>query len=159
MTVRRIRKRSGGSFPRRTISMYARGLSVREIQGHLAELYGLDVSPELVSAVTDAILEDIAEWWVSRDRGRRPRKLGETTLEAVYPLIFFDALRIKVRDEGTVRNKAVYLALGVRACGSPWRSSASGSNRPPPRACCARSLRESDRPSADGRWAPSSGSG
>jgi hypothetical protein len=70
----------------------------------LAELYGLDVSPELVSAVTDAILEDVAEW------PNRP-------LEPVYPLIFFDALRVKIGDEGTVRNKAVYLALGVRACG------------------------------------------
>ena len=72
--------------------------------GHLAELYGIDVSPDLISAVTDAILDEIAEWQ------NRP-------LEAVYPLVFFDALRVKVRDEGTVRNKAVYLALGDRANG------------------------------------------
>jgi putative transposase len=84
--------------------MYARGMTVREIQGHLAELYGIDVSPVLISAVTDAILEEIAEW---QDR----------PLEALYPLVFFDALRVKVRDEGTVRNKAVYIALGVRADG------------------------------------------
>jgi putative transposase len=70
----------------------------------LAELYGLDVSPELVSAVTEAVLDEIAEWQ------NRP-------LEAAYPLVFFDALRVKIRDEGTVRNKAVYLALGVRADG------------------------------------------
>ena len=84
--------------------MYARGMTVREIQGHLAELYGIDVSPDLISAVTDAILDEIAEWQ------NRP-------LEAVYPLVFFDALRVKVRAEGTVRNKAVYIALGVRADG------------------------------------------
>ena len=101
--IAKYRRRLPG-FDDKIISMYARGLSVREIQGHLAELYGLDVSPDLVSAVTDAILEDIAEWQ------NRP-------LEAVYPLVFFDALRVKIRDEGTVRNKAVYLALGVRACG------------------------------------------
>jgi putative transposase len=91
-------------FDDKIISMYARGLTTREIQAHLADVYGLEVSPELVSAVTDAILEDIAEWQ------NRP-------LEAVYPLIFFDALRVKIRDEGTVRNKAVYIALGVRSCG------------------------------------------
>ena len=84
--------------------MYARGLSVREIQAHLAELYAIDVSPDLISAVTDAILDEVAEW---QDR----------PLEAVYPLVFFDALRVKIRDEGTVRNKAVYLALGVKADG------------------------------------------
>jgi putative transposase len=85
--------------------MYARGMSTREIQGHLRELYGLEVSPDLVSAVTDAVLEEVAEWQ------NRP-------LEALYPLVFLDALRVKVRDEGTVRNKAVYVALGVRADGT-----------------------------------------
>ena len=92
-------------FDEKIISMYARGMSTREIQGHLRELYGLDVSPDLVSAVTDAVLEEVAEWQ------NRP-------LEALYPLIFFDAIRIKVRDEGTVRNKAVYVALGVRPDGT-----------------------------------------
>jgi len=86
------------------VSMYARGMSTREIQGHLRELYGLEVSPDLVSAVTDAVLEEVAEWQ------NRP-------LEALYPLVFLDALRVKVRDEGTVRNKAVYVALGVRPDG------------------------------------------
>ena len=78
-------------FDEKIISMYARGMSVREIAGHVRELYGIDVSPDLISAVTDAILDEIAEWQ------NRP-------LEAVYPLVFFDALRVKVRDEGTVRN-------------------------------------------------------
>ncbi len=92
-------------FDEKIVSMYARGMSTREIQGHLRELYGLDVSPDLISAVTDAVLEEVAEWQ------NRP-------LDAVYPLIFFDAIRIKVRDEGTVRNKAVYVALGVRPDGT-----------------------------------------
>jgi putative transposase len=92
-------------FDDKVISMYARGMTIREIQGHLRELYGIDVSPDLISAVTDAILEEVSEWQ------NRP-------LEALYPLIFFDAIRIKVRDEGTVKNKAVYVALGVRPDGA-----------------------------------------
>ena len=80
--------------------MYARGMSVREIRGHLEELYGIDVSPDLISAVTDAVLEEVAEWQ------NRP-------LDAVYPLVFFDAIRVKIRDEGFVRNKAIYIALGI----------------------------------------------
>ena len=91
-------------FDDKIVSMYARGMSTREIQGHLRELYGLEVSPDLVSAVTDAVLDEVAEWQ------SRP-------LEALYPLVFLDAIRVKVRDEGTVRNKAVYVALGVRPAG------------------------------------------
>src|ERR687886_475041 len=91
-------------FDDKIVSMYARGMSTREIQGHLRELYGLEVSPDLVSAVTDAVLDEIAAWQA------RP-------LEPVYPLVFFDALRVKIRDEGLVRNKAVHIALGVRADG------------------------------------------
>jgi putative transposase len=87
-------------FDDKIISMYARGMSVREIRGHLEEIYGLDVSPDLISAVTDAVLDEVAEWQ------NRP-------LDATYPLVFFDALRVKIRDEGFVRNKAVYIALGV----------------------------------------------
>ena len=87
------------------MSLYARGMSTREIQGHLRELYGLEVSPDLVSAVTDAVLDEVAEWQ------NRP-------LEALCPLVFLDALRVKVRDEGTVRDKAVHVALGVRADGA-----------------------------------------
>ena len=74
--IAKYRRRLPG-FDDKIVSMYARGMTVREIQGHLAELYGVDVSPDLISAVTDAILDEIAEWWVRRDRGRRPRKLDE----------------------------------------------------------------------------------
>ena len=92
-------------FDDKIISMYARGMSTREIVGHLRDLYGIDISPDLISAITDAVLEEVASWQA------RP-------LEAVYPLIFFDALRVKVRDEGLVRNKAVHIALGARADGT-----------------------------------------
>jgi putative transposase len=92
-------------FDEKIVSMYARGMSVREIAGHVRELYGVDVSPDLISTVTDAVLEELAAWQA------RP-------LEAVYPLVFFDALRVKIRDEGTVRNKAVHIALGVRVDGT-----------------------------------------
>src|SRR4029077_10127219 len=92
-------------FDEKIISMYARGMTVREIQGHLRELYGVDVSPDLISTVTDAVLEEVAEWQ------NRP-------LDALYAIVFFDALRVKIRDEGTVRNNAVSLALGVRPDGT-----------------------------------------
>ena len=92
-------------FDDKIISMYARGMSTREIVGHLRDLYGVDVSPDLISAVTDAVLEEIAAWQ------SRP-------LEPIYPMVFFDALRVKIRDEGMVRNKAVHVALGVRADGT-----------------------------------------
>ena len=87
-------------FDDKIISMYARGMSVREIRGHLEELYGIEVSPDLISTVTDAVLETVAEW-----QGR--------PLDNCYPLVFFDAIRVKIRDEGFVRNKAVYIALGI----------------------------------------------
>jgi putative transposase len=86
-------------FDDKIISMYSRGMSVREIRGHLEELYGVDVAPSLISRVTDEVMDEVREWQ------SRP-------LDEVYPLIIFDALRVKIRDEGTVRNKAVYLALG-----------------------------------------------
>lgn len=87
-------------FDARIISLYARGLSVREIQAHLKELYGTEVSPDLISRVTDAVLDEVKEWQT------RP-------LEALYPVVFFDALRVKVRDEGIVKSKAVYVALAL----------------------------------------------
>ena len=92
-------------FDQKIISMYARGMSVREIRGHLEELYGIDVSPDLISAVTDAVLEEVTEWQ------NRP-------LDVCYPLVFFDAIRVKIRDEGFVRNKAVYIALAILPDGS-----------------------------------------
>ena len=102
--IARYQRRFPG-FDEKIVSMYARGMTVREIQGHLLELYGLEVSPDLISTVTDAVLETVAEWQ------NRP-------LEAMYPLVFFDALRVKIRDEGLVRNKAVYVALGVTPDGT-----------------------------------------
>ena len=87
-------------FDDKVISMYARGMTVREIRGHLEDLYGIDVSPALISTITDAVLEEVGEWQ------NRP-------LDTCYPLVFFDAIRVKIRDEGFVRNKAVYIALGI----------------------------------------------
>ena len=84
--------------------MYARGMSVREIRGHLKELYGVEISPDLISRVTDAVLEDVKAWQVR-------------ALDAVYPVVIFDALQVKIRDHGIVKNKAVYLALAIRADG------------------------------------------
>src|SRR6188472_2622118 len=92
-------------FDEKIVSMYARGMTTREIQGHLMEIYGLDVSPDLTSTVTDAVLEAVGEWQ------NRP-------LEPMYPIVFFDALRVKIREEGLVRNKAVYIALGVQPGGT-----------------------------------------
>lgn len=92
-------------FDDKIISMYARGMSTREITGHLRELYGIEVSADLISAVTDAVLEEVAAWQI------RP-------LEAVYPLVFLDALRVKIRDESLVRNKAIHIAIGVRVDGT-----------------------------------------
>ena len=92
-------------FDDKVISLYARGLPVREIQGHLSELYGLEVSPDLISTITGEVMDEVIEWQ------NRP-------LEPMYPLVFFDALRVKIRDEGSVKNEAVYLALGVRADGT-----------------------------------------
>ena len=102
--IARYQRRFPG-FDEKIVSMYARGMTVREIQGHLMELYGLEVSPDLISTVTDAVLETVAEWQ------NRP-------LDEMYPLVFFDALRVKIRDEGLVRNKAVYVALGVTPDGA-----------------------------------------
>ena len=91
-------------FDDRILSLYARGMTVREIQAHLHELYRVEVSPDLISRVTDAVLEEVRDWQ------NRP-------LDGVYPVVFFDALRVKIRDEGLVRNKAVYLALAITCQG------------------------------------------
>ncbi len=91
-------------FDDKIISMYARGMSTREITGHLRELYGIDVSPDLISTVTDGVLEEVTAWQ------QRP-------LDPAYPLVFFDAIRVKIRDEGMVRSKAIHIALGVRTDG------------------------------------------
>jgi len=91
-------------FDDKILSLYARGMTVREIQGHLAEIYGTDVSPDLISRVTDGVLEEVRDWQ------NRP-------LDTVYPVVFFDALRVKIRDEGLVKNKAVYVALAINPNG------------------------------------------
>ena len=101
--IGKYRRRFPG-FDDKIIALYARGMSKRDIQAHVRELYGIEVSPDLVSAVTDSVIDEVAAWQA------RP-------LEATYAIVFFDALRVKIRDEGLVRNKAVYLAIGVRSSG------------------------------------------
>ena len=91
-------------FDDKIISLYARGMTVREIQGYLAELYGTEVSPDFISSVTDEVMAETLAWQ------SRP-------LEPMYPVVFFDALRVKIRGDGVVSNKAVYLALGIQADG------------------------------------------
>ncbi|MEO8968913.1 MAG: IS256 family transposase [Solirubrobacteraceae bacterium] len=92
-------------FDDRVISLYARGLTVREIQGHLMEIYGTEVSPDLISRITDAVIED-AKLWQTRP------------LDSVYAIVYLDALIVKVRDGHTVRNHACYLAIGVNLEGT-----------------------------------------
>ena len=92
-------------FDDKIIAMYARGMTVREIQGYLAQMYALEVSPELISKVTDAVMSEVTAWQ------SRP-------LETMYPVVFFDALRVKIREDAVVRSKAVYLALGILPDGS-----------------------------------------
>ncbi|MFM7703842.1 MAG: IS256 family transposase [Rubrivivax sp.] len=87
-------------FDDKIVAMYARGMTVREIQAFLAEQYGTEVSPEFISSVTDAVMSEVTAWQA------RP-------LEPMYPVVFFDALRVKIREDAVVRNKAIYLALGV----------------------------------------------
>ena len=91
-------------FDDRIIALYARGMSTRDIQTHIEEIYGITVSPSLVSAVTEAVMDEAVAW-------------QHRLLEATYAIIYFDALRVKIRDEGLVRNKAVYLAIGVTCAG------------------------------------------
>jgi putative transposase len=92
-------------FDDKILALYARGLTVREIQGFLHEMYAVEVSPDLISTVTDAVVEEVTTWQAR-------------ALDRVYAVVFFDALRVRIRDEGTVRMKAVYLALGIRTDGS-----------------------------------------
>lgn len=93
-------QRSFKGFDDKILSMYARGMSVRDIQAHLAEIYGTEVSPDLISSVTHAVVEEVQAWQA------RP-------LDAVWPIVFLDALVIKVRDQGVVQNKSAYIALGM----------------------------------------------
>ena len=87
-------------FDDKIIALYARGLTMREVQGFLLESYGVEVSAEFISSVTDAVMAEVTAWQ------SRP-------LEVMYPVVFFDALRVKIKEDAVVRNKAIYLALGV----------------------------------------------
>jgi putative transposase len=97
--VRKHQRRFAG-FDDKIVSMYARGMSTREIQGHLEEIYGVEVSPALISEVTDAVVEELKAW-------------QNRALEPLYPIIFMDALYVKIRHEGRVENRAVYVAMGI----------------------------------------------
>jgi putative transposase len=101
--IAKYRRRFPG-FDDKIIALYARGMSTRDIQAHVREIYGIEVSPDLVSAVTDQVIDEVTAWQA------RP-------LEPSYAIVFFDALRVKIRDEGLVKNKAVYLAIGMDAAG------------------------------------------
>jgi putative transposase len=105
-------------FDDKILSMYARGMSTREIQGHLKEIYGVEISPSLISEVTDAVVEEVQQWQ------SRP-------LEALYPIIYLDALYVKMRHEGRVENRAVYVAVGIKLNGLKdvlglWTGNAEG---------------------------------
>lgn len=105
-------------FDDKIISMYARGMSTREIQGHLEEIYKVEVSPTLISNVTEAVMEEVKSWQ------SRP-------LDAVYPIVYLDALVVKIRETGHVRNKAIYVVIGVNIEGNKevlglWAGQAEG---------------------------------
>ncbi len=103
-TVVKKRQRRLEGFDDKVLALSAHGLTTREIQGHLEELYGTEVSPTLISTMTDAVLEDVRLWQ------NRP-------LEPVYPILYFDCLFVKSRHDGAVKTKAVYVALGVTLAG------------------------------------------
>jgi putative transposase len=92
-------------FDDKIISMYARGMSTREIQGHLEEIYKVEVSPTLISNVTEAVMEEVKSW-------------QSRALDAVYPIVYLDALVVKIREAGQVRNKAIYVVIGVNMQGN-----------------------------------------
>jgi putative transposase len=105
-------------FDDKIVSMYARGMSTREIAGHLEEIYGVEVSPTLISSVTEAVMEEVKGW-----QGR--------PLEPVYPIVYLDALYVKIRDAGHIRNRAIYVAIGVNLTGNKevlglWTGDAEG---------------------------------
>jgi len=98
------RQKRFDGFDEKIISMYARGMSVREIAGHLEEIYAVEVSPDLISSVTDAVIDEVRAWQ------QRP-------LDPLYPILYLDALVVKIRDQGRVANRAVYVAIGVNQQG------------------------------------------
>lgn len=98
------RQRRLKGFDDKLISLYARGLTTREIQGHIAEIYGVDVSPSLISRVTDGVLEEVEAW-------------QRRALEPMYPVVYFDGFVLKVRHDGVVRNRTVYVVLALTLSG------------------------------------------
>ena len=102
--VKKHQRRFDG-FDGQIISMYARGMTTRDIQGHLKDIYGVEVSPDLISDVTNSIIEDVREWQ------NRP-------LDSIYPVVFLDAIVIKGRTDGKVINKSVYTAIGINMQGN-----------------------------------------
>lgn len=111
-------ERRFAGFDQKILSMYARGMTTRDIQGHLEEMYGMEVSPALISEVTDAVVEEVRAWQ------SRP-------LEAIYPILYLDALMVKMRHEGRVENRAVFVGIGVTLEGSKevlglWTSATEG---------------------------------
>ena len=105
-------------FDDKILSMYARGMTTRDIQGHLEEIYGVEVSPTLISNVTDAVVEEVKAWQ------SRP-------LDAVYPILYLDALHVKIREGGHVQNRAIYVAIAVQLGGDKevlglWAGQAEG---------------------------------
>lgn len=97
--IRKGQRRFDG-FDDKIISMYARGMSCRQIQAHLQEIYGTEVSPDLISSVTDGVIDEVRSWQ------SRP-------LDSLYPILYLDALQVKIKSEGRIANKAIYLAIGV----------------------------------------------
>jgi putative transposase len=115
--VKKYQTRFDG-FDEKILSMYARGMTTRDIQGHLEEIHGVEVSPTLISNVTDAVMDEVKTW-----QGR--------PLEAIYPILYLDALHVKIRDAGHVQNRAIYVAIGVKLDGDKevlglWAGQAEG---------------------------------
>jgi putative transposase len=111
-------ERRFAGFDQKILSMYARGMTTRDIQSHLEEMYGVEVSPALISEVTDAVVEEVKAWQ------SRP-------LEAIYPIVYLDALMVKMRHEGRVENRAVFVGIGVTLEGNKevlglWTSATEG---------------------------------
>lgn len=105
-------------FDDKIISMYSRGMSTREIQGHLEDMYKVEVSPGLISTVTDAVIDEVKTW-------------QSRALDPVYPIVYLDALVVKIRDGGHVRNRAIYVVIGVNMQGNKevlglWAGQAEG---------------------------------
>ena len=101
--VKKNQKRFDG-LDEKIISLYARGMTQSEIKGHLEEIYGVDISPSLISTVTDSVLDEVRAW-------------QSRALETVYPILYLDALKVKVKSQGRVVNKSIYLAFGVTLTG------------------------------------------